>query len=172
MTKNVAKSKNLETEVGSRYSAEIRKEHVFKMSLMGFTISRMAQALKVSKKTIERDKKELQQEQLERLKQLRKEFNAERYFFERVEELKLMKYELWRIADDHRGSGKVSAINMMLKVDKEIEKLYERWGLLSKEPVEKVISILKVIHEYPDKKSNYNQNTKQDETKTITPFYP
>jgi hypothetical protein len=118
-----------EIETVNILKCEIRQRTVFELRLTGLTQEKVAKILRVNVKTVERDEKEIEQKQKIWFRKAIKKFDIARYWLKQIEELILVKRELWATYAKGDARDRVKALETIVEIQKEIEQRMRSAGV-------------------------------------------
>lgn len=126
-----------------------RREKVIELSLKGLTQDRIAKLMKLTRRTIQDDLNVVRQENIEWVKQMKKEFDPKDFWSKRLKELQLRKREMYVALAESKGD-RTLVIKSLKEIDDEFEKALAKVGIRTEaQDAEDVPSdVLRIIHEY------------------------
>lgn len=147
ITKRKQKEKVPEQELSS-LAKEIRQKKVFDLRLKGISQESVADLLKISRKTVERDEFEIREKHRKWLIKARKSFDAESFWMGQIKQLEKVMFELWVIAADN-DKDRVKALEVIERMQESIEKRMRAAGITTTtvEPDKMVTDTIRIIHE-------------------------
>ncbi len=115
-------------DYGSKANADMRKSLVFELTIKGLSIPRIAQALNVSEKTVQRDQIENREKMAKRAVELRSKFANDEHFTQRLEELTMMKTMLYTALTEQR-LDRSQVVKRLLEINLEIDNTMKKLGI-------------------------------------------
>ncbi len=130
---------------------ELRQQKVFELRLKGLSISRIAEVLNVSNRTVCRDLEIIYKAEKNWVKKQVKSFDRDIYWIERKSEIEFMIRELW-VALVEQRTDRATVAKTIIELRNELDKCLKSVGIktIVVDPDENITDTIRIIHEYPD----------------------
>ena len=128
---------------------DARRQRVYEMRAKGLSIAIIAEALKVTTRTIDGDIAALKKDDMEWLNKSRKEFDADSYWLERKKNVEMRIKEMW-VGLAEQKTDRASVSKEMRELYTELDMVLRAMGIMTTkvDPDKLITDTIRIVHEH------------------------